>query len=884
MFLVDVTKKDVFKYAFLPQVAPRLKELVASGFQNLAHAMALAYRAAGLLPDNHPYLRISASERYGISDVLIEASKNLVFDFKNIDKVIIFFALIAGLIILGFQFAILFITLMVRPATAANMPSNYGEFFDTKNRTDDIALRLLDSVFGVPGIFGSKNAPSGDPGLFHQALHGLFQIYSVGLLVIAAMIIIYFIFAILAETAQTGTPFGKRYNHAWAPIRLVAAIGLLVPIGTGLNSAQWITLYAAKFGSGFATTGWIKFNETMQESYIPPKELVAEPNIPNMKDVAAFIMIAHACKEAYIIKSPTIGNEIKAYVLDPENTLPAKEAPNKVSDAIKQARGKDIHIRFGRLHDLYAQSKGKVYPFCGDIVVINNQPADKDDGCADGGCEYDNGAGDDTDHKKAAASILQGRYYTLVQRGWSGEIGFDKSKTEAKKMMESRLVKGKEKYNPPIEVKKDLIKTAKEWITDGLRFALDHAIKAFKKDEEYKKLGWGGAGIWYNTIADINGKLVTMLFDKPKIKIYPAMMDFTCEENQQQNNNVATNECYRPDAAKKQRIKYKRQKDEAMATALSDVFDYWFKDTEDLTGNVFIDTVNMLLGTYGLFDMCKNANIHPLAQLSVTGKGLVTAALNNFGYALGFGVGSFMNRYIGPAFSAASSMFGTLAGIGLLIGFLLYYVVPFMPFLYFLFAVGGWIKGIFEAMVGVPLWALAHIRIDGNGLPGEAAINGYFLIFEIFIRPILIVFGLLASILIFGAMVKVLNEIFYLAVSNLAGFDSSAAETTCGKNAPEGATDKPVGSIEYFRGPIDEFFFTVVYAIIVYMIGVSSFKLIDLIPNKILRWMGGNVPTFNDEAGEPAGGLIQKMAVGGHLLGEQVGGGIKGVASAFQRR
>ena len=56
------------------------------------------------------------------------------------------------------------------------------------------------------------------------------------------------------------------------------------------------------------------------------------------------------------------------------------------------------------------------------------------------------------------------------------------------------------------------------------------------------------------------------------------------------------------------------------------------------------------------------------------------------------------------------------------------------------------------------------------------------------------------------------------------------------------------------------------------MIAMSSFKLIDLIPNNILRWMGAGVSTFNDQAGEPAEGLLSKMAVGGRLMGSQLQG------------
>jgi len=80
-----------------------------------------------------------------------------------------------------------------------------------------------------------------------------------------------------------------------------------------------------------------------------------------------------------------------------------------------------------------------------------------------------------------------------------------------------------------------------------------------------------------------------------------------------------------------------------------------------------------------------------------------------------------------------------------------------------------------------------------------------------------------------------------------------------------------------YRGPIDEFFFTILYTIIVYMIGMSCFKLIDLIPNNILRWINAEVPSFNDNAGDAAEGLLKYVALAGSQFGEQIGGSIKGM-------
>ena len=72
------------------------------------------------------------------------------------------------------------------------------------------------------------------------------------------------------------------------------------------------------------------------------------------------------------------------------------------------------------------------------------------------------------------------------------------------------------------------------------------------------------------------------------------------------------------------------------------------------------------------------------------------------------------------------SMLTTFGMITLTVGFILYYILPFLPFLYFFFAASAWITAIFEAMIGVPLWALAHLRVDGEGIPGPGATSGSF--------------------------------------------------------------------------------------------------------------------------------------------------------------
>ena len=306
------------------------------------------------------------------------------------------------------------------------------------------------------------------------------------------------------------------------------------------------------------------------------------------------------------------------------------------------------------------------------------------------------------------------------------------------------------------------------------------------------------------------------------------------------------------------------------------VFRYWHEDgintatPKSSSANVIETGMNMVFGTYGLFSMRENPHIHPLTQLIALGKGLVESTIRNIAgstvfAALGGFVGALgdgkATKNTAGVFNAVSGFLSATAFVGLTAGLVLFYVLPFLPFVYFYFAVASWIKTIFEAMVGVPLWALAHLRIDGDGLPGDSAANGYFLIFEIFIRPILSIFGLVAAMVIFTAQVRILNFMWSLVLDNLGGHSDT--------------TIVLAGPINFQRSIVDQFFYTVVYAIIVYMFATASFKLIDKIPDNILRWMGQGVSSFGDINDDPTQSLTKYAALGGLTAGQRAVGGVK---------
>lgn len=920
---VSITKRQVLAYTLLPGIFPRVREFGQEGFSYLAYFIALVYRAVRLLPDTHPFLNSANIGRYGIRHVIGEAANHLVLKKENIDQIIIFFALLFGLLILVLQLGTALVAIVIPQALAATMPTTFDGFFGNTAPAQDLAFILLDRVFGVPDIFGScvstatpcyGTAPDGSfgdpiptpatfPWPFHDALHVMFQFYSIALLIVAVMIFLYFIVAITAETAQTGTPFGKRFNTVWAPIRMVVALGLLIPLTHGLNSAQYITLYAAKYGSNMATNGWLLFNEEMnaagQQGLIANDEMVVRPEVQELTDIAEFMMYVHTCvclEEMYLQTAEVVrdggwqygvpgdGNEPSCYaptananskyiaaylVRNPSLTGGSQRIPlvdAEYQDALDFFNNGTIKIRFGErprgTAGVYSGELGRVFPYCGDLVL----PV--------------------TDIHEPGSRIIREKYYNIVRSLWDGGTHGSVCNSQvsgvAHQIIADSFEWARTTVNSALHYQYDKpTADLKTRIRDALREELDCTLNEAVQEQvnngffgmpaQLRERGWVAAAIWYNRVARMNGALISAAYGKPRPEAYPFIMESVKKEKLQQDEELTAIDQFNPKVAGKSMVMLTRADGELQAAnSLYDLVKFWREDglTDDThvepTGNAIIDMINFIFGTSGLFSIRDNETMHPLAQLVGVGKSLIESTIRNVGFGSLAGVGSILlPGQMGELAGVASSFFLSIAGIGLTAGFILFYVIPFLPFIYFFFAAGKWVRTIFEAMVGVPLWALAHLRIDGNGLPGDAAMNGYYLIFEIFIRPILVLFGLFAGMATFAAMAYVLHDIFDLVVENLTGHDSQDTATLT----------------EMARGPIDELFFTVIYTIILYMMALSSFKLVDLIPNSILRWMGASVPTFGDQAPDAAEGMSRYVAIGGSMTFGQI---TEGMSGAFQ--
>lgn len=244
---------------------------------------------------------------------------------------------------------------------------------------------------------------------------------------------------------------------------------------------------------------------------------------------------------------------------------------------------------------------------------------------------------------------------------------------------------------------------------------------------------------------------------------------------------------------------------------------------------------------------------NPIVTLQSFGHGLLAAAdvvfLLVVGLAITFGVVSTNISVFGTTVNFAAGMGGALLALLLpvagailaymvSIGALLGVYMPLVPFTLFAFGVIGWFTAVIEAMIAAPLVALGIMMPSGQheimGKSGETLM----MILNIFLRPTLMVFGMMAGMLMSYVVIKFINAAFYNVIINMTG----------------GAT-----------GLIEGFLFLMAYAGLVLTALNKCFALIHMIPDRVLVWIGGHPQGYGEEAA--AEQVKGKVSAGGEAAG-----------------
>lgn len=962
--------RSILGTLFNPDIGQSMRPLGEAGDMFIT-ILAMIFVMNGLLPNDHPAASGKPGTKISLTALFRDAHNRLSYDRDGMPKVILFYAVVGCLIFSGLTVLTFVLSLFVGKAHASSLSGFFtvqGQegWKDGSSTITDLALGWLGFLFydqPMPGCTAQSNQSLCSSHAIQDSLQQVLGYYSEAVLIFAAVILFYHLAAMIIHTAHHGVPMGKNASQIWAPIRLVVAIALLVPIGTpvGLNAGQNLLIQIAGWGSALASNVWQRFVNNVHDDLGAPYVLGA-PAVTNIADAVLDMQMCKYFYNYYVQSSQDATNDNRLPPLTQVDYSSSKVQLNGLYDGVST-----YYYKFGPPGA--PASNNMIENVCGSIAIPNasfpgiapasentaqqlyvaqqtalrgappnaytSLPLSADDNSLIG--EADHAArilypcfiaqstevsdplnpgksfstdSDDSDCQHVSPSAIA--TYSLLPGMSPLSDGTSDDNTD------SNLSNATGTFSGPASGL--IVDALQSDYTDDLIDAISQVQPPTTGLNISTSQGWISAGAYFNNIAQLQADIERSFKSSiPKILVLPTATSIAAAgastsdggvdsggsdyftqtakamarfHGWLEKSNVAianTTSIDVPTADGTCNMTVKRAfgaEVQALKDALTthhgegkDPIDYFFRVMDHLAAAECIwkeekdNTFTLGLGS----DAFSTTN--PLAAIAHFGHANLNMAYSLFGVMLGGSVGKDVSNSLATLSgnTALKALFSTAGGIGallasmsqlfglvfFLIGFTLAFFLPLLPFIVFFFHSVGWIVLVLEGIVMMPLVALAHLNPEGEGLPGAKATVAYSFIFSIMLRPVLMIFGLICSLLVFMSAVFLLNTLFQTAAISAGGASN--------------------GHVTMAR-----IIFTVMYVILLYIAAKNSFKLIGMFPDHAMQWMGQQAKT-GPGMGEPdnlgavlttaSGWAGEKLATGADRMAGHVGKGFQDLAT-----
>jgi hypothetical protein len=282
-------------------------------------------------------------------------------------------------------------------------------------------------------------------------------------------------------------------------------------------------------------------------------------------------------------------------------------------------------------------------------------------------------------------------------------------------------------------------------------------------------------------------------------------------------------------------------------------------------GTNLMDGVIQAATTVDLYEL-KNDARHPVIIINEIGDRLQTIWMIVMGVlAAAAGVGMLASATaLGKVATFAAKFTGTadkvLVVVALLalpilalagMAFTAKYLIPMLPFMMWLGILGGWLIAVVIAVIAAPLWAIMHLHPNGDDLTGKGG-NGYMLVLGLLLRPVLAIFGFIAAITISSVMGEFINKVYFQVFAFSQGDGNG---------------------IGWFFGMIAG---AAIYIAIMFSFVKKSFSLMHVIPDELMKWIGGGGDQLGHYAGKMGEGSTGGVAqVAAFTAGRGLGPGLQ---------
>lgn len=880
-----VTKGQVAAFLWMPQFNLSFQAF-SFPLALLVQTFAQILSSVGLLAANHPARSFFGAKSYGLLQVLSEAHQNLPpiralwgeTRMATTRQYSVFAASLGVLVTGGLTILTMFSQLFLGTAKAfaqapydANVSLNFVD-------NGKLGLAFINAIF----------SPNGSD-VISAALGEMFRFYSSTMLVFAGIIVLWIVISAVAETARTGIPFGKQFNHIWAPIRLVVALGLLVPLGSGLNSGQWLIIGLTKWGSQQADQMWQSYAGSVDSGTATASTVnnvlqtvpVASDNYRAVSDKLFDILL---CQQMWNQKNP--GQAINPVARDITN--------NPANAQILNADG-ETQAAITKEKSLVAQvswTNGGAKIDCGsaNFMLIRNQ-------------NNPNAANTTPDNARPAqvteqtilnnqASELQ-QFVTLAtplaSQLAAGALMWQGTADDIFNLANYGIENPVDFWNKYDQIADAYAAGRANSLATSLRDYNRSMNRSIKSDAE--KYGWISAPAWLNKLAEQNGIFMDAATTIPTIyspgtsAVSGSMMGPAAHPNISGAWDLAYQYMGNARAASKAAVRSNAS--DSQAKLAQESFAQILQPSNNPLGKIssygrkFMSEGLKMTFASGVTGVCepeKDAagNIRPDGDPCKTirdpspeeirdGKGNLSLARakqklgQEYGWvdtasrgAFGGGflpgdnpdiVGQGLLSALNQADQLPSTFFRPAGSMLISFGFMAGYVLPLLPFIRFMLGILGWILLLMEAVLAVPLLSISLLKTDGEGFMTQNFQTGAIMVLALIIRPILMLFGLLMGIMAFNGIMNITNVTFLAA----ADPDNSLTSMVV---------------------------YLIVYGMLAYTLANSAFKAIDILPNQVMSWLGARLDQRVDDAS-----VVHQQSsqmVGNLGMVTAMGGGIKG--------
>lgn len=689
---------------------------------------------------------------------------------------------------------------------------------------DDLSIKILDQLFG--GLFNNGNDVFGKGVL----------VFNGAILTIGGILAAYTLISGTLMTAHDGEMLGKKFSSVWIPIRYSVGTALVLPVLPGgycIMSALVATCIS--FGVGLASSVWDAFMEHPTQSANVSFPTTGRAEIIKLAENA---FTASVCVEAY-----------KKFVNDSQkdNSVLGFSKYN-----FKKGIDKNGNYTYG-----YAGNESA----CGSITkpdAVKNVDSTIPDHTLTTVDSTNPGYLGNLDNLFTSVDITPINTATATQ---TAALVESMNTLAVQALADTNIKSNGAKYYSKIE-------SAADTYIAGMQAAAKSIPQADVMNE--KKYGWILAGAYFNNIVHSNDQLHKAL------GAYP---------NSKASKGLALHDIPTQDMSRymitEQVLKHSEEK--KMVGSMSAIEDTSGNGDSGFGISAWLgNQMARLVSGVNLIDL-KNDDRHPVIIVNEMGNRILgvwtafyalTVATEVTATAVKDEAGTVVGQVltVGGLVPASAVAGGVIAGINtslkfimapitalLIVGFTCAYLIPMVPFIMWLGCIGGWVIQCVIALIVAPLWAIMHLHPNGDDATGRGG-NGYSMLMGLILRPTLLIFGFIASIAISSVLGELINKIYFqvfaFSGANINGW---------------------LAFITMLAG-------TTIYAVIMFSFIKKTHSIMHVIPDEILKWIGGGSDALGNYAqsmgsGAERSGMAAAQAMGaGGLLGV----GLRDASKGFQ--